>query len=228
MKPFHKQRLVTRGCFLGGVVYMKPLHKQRLVARGCFLGGVVYMKPFHKQRLVTRGCFLWGGLFTWNPSTNKDWWPVVVFWGGGLFTWNLGTDKDWWPVVVFLGGGCLHETLPQTKTGDPWLFSWILKDICFSPGACKQRLGTRVLFSWGGGVVYNKFLKIFVSPQGPANKDWEPVCCFLGGGCLQQILKNICFSPGACKQRLGTRALFWGGGGGGGRTSPKQLENRKL
>ena len=33
-----------------------------------------------------------------------------------------------------------------------------------------------------GGVVYNKFLKIFVSPQGPANKDWEPVCCFLGGG----------------------------------------------
>ena len=86
------------------------------------------MKPFHKQRLVTRGCFLGGG-------------------------------------------GCLHETLPQTKTGDPWLFSW--------------------------------------------------------GGCLQQILKDICFSPGACKQRLGTRVLFWGGGGGG-RTSPKQLENRKL
>ena len=138
---------------------MKPWHKQRLVTRGCFLGGVVYMKPFHKQRLVT-----------------------------------------------------------------PWLFSWILKDICFSPGACKQRLGTRVLFSWGG-VVYNKFLKIFVSPQKPANKDWEPVCCFLGGGCLQQTLKDICFSPGACKQRLGTRALFWGGGG---RTSPKQLENRKL
>ena len=58
----------------------------------------------------------------------------------------------------FLGGGCLHEALPQTKTGDPWLFSWggclqqILKDICFSPGACKQRLGTRVLFSWVGGL----------------------------------------------------------------------------
>ena len=144
---------------------MKPFHKQRLVTRGCFLGGVVYMKPFHKQRLVTRGCFL--------------------------------------------GVGCLQQ---------------ILKDICFSPGACKQRLGTRVLFSWGE-VVYNKFLKIFVSPQGPANKDWGPVCCFLGGGCLQQILKDICFSPGACKQRLGTRVLFWGGGG---RTSPKQLENKKL
>ena len=24
----------------------------------------------------------------------------------------------------FLGGGCLHETFAQTKTGDPWLFSW--------------------------------------------------------------------------------------------------------
>ena len=71
---------------------MKPFHKQRLVTRGCFLGGgVVCMKPFHKQRLVTRGCFL--------------------------------------------GGGCLQQ---------------ILKDICFSPGACKQRLVTRVLF-WGGG-----------------------------------------------------------------------------
>ena len=81
------------------------------------------------------------------------------------------------------GGGCLQQ---------------ILKDICFSPRTCKQRLGTRVLFSWGGGgVVCNKSLKIFVSPQGPANKDWEPMCCF-------------------------------GGGGGGGRTSPKQLENRKL
>ena len=80
---------------------MKPFHKQRLVTRGCFLGGVVYMKPFYKQRLVTRGCFL-------------------------------------------------------------------------------------------GGVVYNKFLKIFVSPQGPANKDWGPVCCFggVGGGRTSPKLEN--------------------------------------
>ena len=67
----------------------------------------------------------------------------------------------------------------------------------------------------GGGVVYNKFLKIFVSLQGPANKDWGPVVVFLGGGgCLQQIFKDICFSPGASKQRLGTRVLIGGGGVG--------------
>ena len=146
MKPYHKQRLVTRGCFLGG-------------------GGVVYMKPFHKQRLVTRGCFL--------------------------------------------GGGCLHETFAQTKTGDPWLFSW---GGCLHETLPQTKTGDPCVVFFGG-VVYNKFLKIFVSPQGPANKDCEPVCCFLGGGCLQQILKDICFSPGACKQRLGTRVLFWGGWG---------------
>ena len=140
---------------------MKPLHKQRLVTRGCFLGGVVYMKPFHKQRLVT-----------------------------------------------------------------PWLFSWILKDICFSPGACKQRLGTRVLFSWGG-VVYNKFLKIFVSPQGPANKDWEPVCCFLGGGLFTTNSYRYLFLPRGLQTKTGNPCVVLGGGGGG-RTSPKQLENRKL
>ena len=113
---------------------------------------------------------------------------MVVFLGGGGVYIKPFHKQRLVTRGCFLGGGCLHETLPQTKTGDPWLFSW-------------------------GGVVYNKFLKIFVSPQGPANKDWGPVCCFLGGGgCLQQILKDICFSPGACKQRLGTRVLFGGGG----------------
>ena len=158
------------------------------------------MKPFHKQRLVTRVLFSWGG----GGVVYNKFLKIFVSPQGPA-------NKDWGPVCCFLGGGCLQQ---------------ILKDICFSPGACKQRLGTRVLFSWGGG-------------------------------CLQQILKDICFSPGACKQRLGTRVLFsWGGvvynkflkifvspqgpankdwepvccfgGGGGGRTSPKQLENRKL
>ena len=114
-------------------------------------------------------------------------------------------------MVVFFGGGCLHETLPQTKTGDPWLFSG--GGGCLHETLAQTKTGDPCVVFLGGGGVYNKFLKIFVSPQGPANKDWEPVCCFLGGGCLQQILKDICFSPGACKQRLGTRALFWGGWG---------------
>ena len=148
------------------------------------------MKPFHKQRLVTRVLFSWGGgcLHETLPQT-KTGDPCVVFLGG-LFTWNPSTNKDWWPVVVFLGGVVYMKPFHKQRLVTRVLFSWggclqqILKDICFSPGACKQRLGTRVLFSWGGGVVYNKFLKIFVSPQGPANKDWEPVCCFLGGGGL--------------------------------------------
>ena len=101
------------------------------------------------------------------------------------------------------------------------LFSWgggvvynkFLKIFVSPQGPANKDWEPVCCFLGGGGVVYNKFLKIFVSPQGPANKDWEPVCCFLGGGgCLQQILKDICFSPGACKQRLGTRVLFsWGG-----------------
>ena len=74
------------------------------------------MKPFHKQRLVTRGRFL--GFLKIFVSPQGP------------------ANKDWEPVCCFLGGG----------------------------------------------VVYNKFLKIFVSPQGPANKDWEPVRCFFLGG----------------------------------------------
>ena len=120
-------------------------------------------------------------------------------------------------MVVFLGGVVYMKPFHKQRLVTPWLFSWILKDICFSPGACKQRLGTRVLFSWGGclqqilkdicfspgackqrlgtrvlfswgGVVYNKLLKIFVSPQGPANKDWEPVHCF--GGVGEELRRN--------------------------------------
>ena len=110
----------------------------------------------------------------------------------------------------------------------PWLFSWILKDICFSPGACKQKLGTRVLFFWGG-VVYNKFLKIFVSPQGPANKDWEPVCCFLGGGGVvyNKILKIFVSPQGPANKDWEPVRCFGGGVGEELRRNSSKIESYK-
>ena len=164
------------------------------------------MKPFHKQRLVTRVLFSWGGCLHETLPQTKTGDPWLFSWGGCLqqnlkdICFSPGACKQRLVTrVLFSWGGCLHETLPQTKTGDPWLFSWgggvvymkpfhkqrlvargcFLGRVVYMKPFHKQRLVARGCFL--GGVVYNKFLKIFVSPQGPANKDWGPVCCFGGG-----------------------------------------------
>ena len=86
MKPFHKQRLVTRGCFLSGGCLHETLPQAKTGDPWLFSwGGVVYMKPFHKQRLVTRGCFLSGGCLHETLAQTKTGDPWLFSWGG-LFT----------------------------------------------------------------------------------------------------------------------------------------------